>query len=211
MEDRINEVEINDRTIKDVDISLTKVIKSVCKIINENKAGTGFLIKLYKEEKELNCLMTNEHVITKEMIELKKIIDIQYNCEEKWIKIKLDENERYIIYNKEMDVAIIEIKKDEIKDKYFLKPNINNNIEYKNKEIYIVQYPQGNKLSYSEGKIININNNELIYDASTKSGSSGSPILLKNTIKVIGIHKQGNIRKTENYGTLIFSIIRLLK
>ena len=179
MEDRINEVEINDRTIKDVDISLTKVIKSVCKIINENKAGTGFLIKLYKEEKELNCLMTNEHVITKEMIELKKIIDIQYNCEEKWIKIKLDENERYIIYNKEMDVAIIEIKKDEIKDKYFLKPNLNNNIEYKNKEIYIVQYPEGNKLSYSEGKIININNNELIYDASTKSGSSGSPILLK--------------------------------
>ena len=211
MEDRINEVEINDRTIKDVDISLTKVIKSVCKIINENKAGTGFLIKLYKEEKELNCLMTNEHVITKEMIELNKIIDIKYNCEEKWIKIKLDENERYIIYNKEMDVAIIEIKKDEIKDKYFLKPNINNNIEYKNKEIYIDQYPEGNKLSYSEGKIININNNELIYDASTKSGSSGSPILLKNTTEVIGMHKQGNIRKTENYGTLIYSIIRLLK
>ena len=45
MEDRINEVEINDRTIKDVDISLTKVIKSVCKIIYENKVGTGFLIK----------------------------------------------------------------------------------------------------------------------------------------------------------------------
>ena len=100
MEYRINEVEINDRTIKDVDISFTKVIKSVCKIINENKAGTGFLIKLYKEEKELNCLMSNEHVITKEMIELKKIIGIQYNCEEKWIKIKLDLNERYILYNK---------------------------------------------------------------------------------------------------------------
>ena len=54
--------------------------------------------------------MSNEHVITKEMIELNKIIDIQYNCEEKWIKIKLDLNERYIIYNKEMDVTIIEIK-----------------------------------------------------------------------------------------------------
>ena len=211
MEDRINEVEIKDKPIKVVDISLTKVIKSVCKIINENKISTGFLIKLYKDEKELNCIMTNEHVITKEMIELNKIIDIKYNYEEKGIKIKLDENERYILYNKEMDIIIIEIKKDEIKDKYFLLPNINNNIEYINKEIYIVQYPEGNKLSYSEGKIIKINNNELIYDASTKSGSSGSPILLKNTIKVIGMHKQGNIRKTENYGTLIYSIIRLLK
>ena len=141
--------------------------------------------------------MSNERVVTKEMIELNKIIDIQYNCEEKWIKIKLDLNERYIIYNKEMDVTIIEIKKDEIKDKYFLLPNINNNIEYINKDIYIVQYPQGNKLSYSEGKIININNNELIYDASTKSGSSGSPILLKNTTEVIGIHKQGSNRKNK--------------
>ena len=211
MEDRKNEVEIKDKPIKEVDLNLNKVIKSVCKIAYENKVGTGFLIKLYKDEKELNCIMSNEHVITKEMIELNKIIDIQYNCEEKWIKIKLDLNERYIIYNKEMDVTIIEIKKDEIKDKYFLIPNIDNNIEYINKDIYIVQYPQGNKLSYSEGKIININNNELIYNASTKSGSSGSPILLKNTTEVIGIHKQGNIRKTENYGALIYSIIQLLK
>ena len=73
---------------------------------------------------------------------------------------------------------------------------INDNIEYINKEIYIVQYPKGNKLSYSEGKIININNNELIHDASTTSGSSGSPILIKNTIEVIGIHKQGSNKKT---------------
>ena len=42
MEDRINEVEIKDKPIKVVDISLTKVIKSVCKIINENKISTGF-------------------------------------------------------------------------------------------------------------------------------------------------------------------------
>ena len=94
-------------------------------------------------------------------------------------------------------MTIIEIKiEDKIKDKYFLLPNINNNIEYINKEIYIVQYPKGNKLSYSEAKIININNNELIHDASTTSGSLGSPILIKNTIEVIGIHKQGSNKKT---------------
>ena len=96
MEDRRNEVEIKNKPIKEVDISLNKVLKSVCKIIYENKVGTGFLIKLYKDEKELNCIMSNEHVITKEMIELNKIIDIKYNYEEKWIKIKLDLNERYI-------------------------------------------------------------------------------------------------------------------
>ena len=212
MEDRKNELEIKENPIKEIDIYLNKVLKSVCKIISENKVGTGFLIKLYKDEKELKCLMTNQHIITKEMIELNKIIDIKYKCEEKWIRIKLDKNERYIIYDKNLDVTIIEmIIQDKIKDKYFLLPNINNNIEYINKDIYIVQYPQGKKLSYSEGKIKNIINYELTHDASTKSGSSGSPILIKNTTEVIGIHKQSNMRKPENYGTLISSIIQLLK
>ena len=41
--------------------------------------------------KELHCLMTNEHVITKDMIESKETIDIKYNYEKKWIQIKLEE------------------------------------------------------------------------------------------------------------------------
>ena len=127
-----------DKPIKEVDLSLYKVIKSVCKIIYENNVGTGFLIKLYKDEKELNCLMSNQHVITKEMIELNKIIDINYKCEKKWLRVKLDKNERYIIYNEKLDVTIIEMKsEDKIKEKYFLLPNINNNIDYINKDIYI--------------------------------------------------------------------------
>ena len=109
-----------------------------------------------------------------------------------------------------MDFTIVEmIADDKIKDKYFLLPNINN-IDYINKDIYIVQFPEGKKLSYSNGKIKDVNNFEIIYDASTKSGSSGSPILIKNTTEVIGIHKQGSNKKKENYGTLINSIIQIL-
>ena len=79
-----------------------------------------------------------------------------------------------------------------------------------NKDVYIVQYPDGNDLSYSEGKIKDINNYEIIYDASTQPGSSGSPILIKDTTEIIGIHKQGNNFKIENYGTLIYSFIQIL-
>ena len=215
MEDRKNEVEIKDNPIKEIDIDLHEVIRSICKILYDDKCGTGFLIKLYKDEKELYCLMTNEHVITKEMIDSNKniyVINVYYNYQKKLIKIKLDKNERYIKYDKDMDVTIIEIlPEDKIKEKYFLIPDINNNINYINKDIYIPQYPEGKNLSYSEGKIININKYELIYNASTTSGSSGSPILLKNTTTVIGIHKQGNIRKPENYGTLIQYILQLLQ
>jgi len=207
--ERQNEVEIKNSNIKEIDINLHEVLKSVCKIIYKNNYGTGFLIKLFKENKELFCLMTNEHVITKEMIESKEIINIKYNYEKKWIQIKLDSKSRFILYNKEMDITIIDVK-DKIKEKYFLLPNINNNKDYINKEIYIVQYPEGKNLSFSEGKIKDIVNNELLYDASTKRGSSGSPILLKNTTEVIGIHKHGCISREENYGSLIHPILQLL-
>ena len=211
MENRRNEVLIKDKTIKEIDLNLNKVIKSVYKVKYNNIVGTGFLIKLNKDQKELNCLMTNEHVITKEMIESNEIIEIENKSDEKLIKINLDKNERFIIYNEEMDISIIEIKIDDnINDKCFLLPNLDNYMEYIDKDIYIVQYPLGKNISYSEGKIKNIKNEELIYDASTKLGSSGSPILIKNTIEVIGIHKQGCDEKTENYGILLYSIRQLL-
>ena len=156
--------------------------------------------------------MTNHHVITKELVDSKEMINVKYNFESKWVQIKLDTNERSIKYDLTLDFTIIDIG-DLIKQKYFLFPNINN-IDYINQKIYIPQYPEGNKLSVSEGKIIKINieNDELVYDASTKSGSSGSPILLKDTTEIIGIHKQGNTKtRKENYGTLINSIIEFIQ
>ena len=52
-----------------------------------------------KDNKELNCLITNEHVIKSEMIENKKTINIFYrqdNFNEKNIQIELDDQRRYI-------------------------------------------------------------------------------------------------------------------
>ena len=81
-----------------------------------------------------------------------------------------------------------------------------NNIKIGDK-IYIPQYP--NNLNASKGIIKDINKYELSYNASTEYGSSGSHILLDNTIEVIGIHKQGG--KEENYGNFIYPIFNLLK
>ena len=62
--ERINEVQTTNE-IREIDVNLHEVCNSICKIIYKNKFGTGFFIRLYKEWKELFCLMTNEHVITK--------------------------------------------------------------------------------------------------------------------------------------------------
>ena len=62
---RIKEIEIEDNKLNKIDKNLISVFPSVCKIIFKNKIGSGFLLKLKKDNKDLFCLMTNEHVITK--------------------------------------------------------------------------------------------------------------------------------------------------
>ena len=172
--------------IKVIDLNIIEVCKSIYKIsyaVNNivDSKGSGFFIKLYKDDKELFCLMTNHHVINKELIESNIMIDIKYDYEKKFVKIKLDKNQRFIYYDSNFDVTIIEIlQSDKIKEKFFLFPN-KNKISNIDQNIYILQYPGGEKLSYSEGKIKKINVFEIIYDASTKEGSSGSPIFLKTS------------------------------
>ena len=205
----VNEVEIDGSDLKEINLDLIKVIPSVCKIKVLNQNGTGFLIKLYKNYKELFCLMTNEHVIKKKYIDDNETIYIYFDRENDYKAIRLNQSERFIKCFKNFDVTIIEIiKNDKIEEKYFLVPNLDN-INVK-QEIYVPQFPEG-KLSYSFGVIKEISNNKLIHTASTKHGSSGSPIFLKGTTTVIGIHRQGNTNIKENYGTLIHPIIEALK
>ena len=177
---RIDEKKTHNQLIP-LDINLLNTLKSVCKIITNKAEGSGFLIKLNKNMKDLYCLMTNEHIISKEMINLKQKIIIYYDMENKNREIILDKRKRFIneFTNIGIDITIIEIiKEDKIKEKYFLLPYLGDDII--NKNIYIIQYPDS-KLSYSKGKIIKIHKNEIIHDVSTELGSSGSPIFIENT------------------------------
>ena len=193
-----------------VDLNLYDVIRSVCKIEADGHIASGFFIKL----KDIKFFMTNEHVIPEKIIRAKENIFIHYDCEKKSILINLNTSQRYIQDFKYMniDITIVEIlPNDNIDDDLFLYPEICNVNNLINKEIYIVQYPFGGDMCYSEGEIINIDTNryELTYNSSTEIGSSGSPVCLKNSSKVIGIHKEGNenVLIFENYGSLIYPII----
>ena len=196
-----------------MEFSIIKASKPVCKIITNDKQGTGFFIKLCKDNKDFYCLMTNENLISKEMVNLKQTIKISYNNELEIKEIKLNEDERYIkdYKNMNIDIIIIEIiKKDEIKEKLFLLPYLGDNNILINKKINIIQYPRG-CLSFSSGKILNIDKYEIIHDGNTDFGSSGSPIFLENTEFVVGIHKECSKEKRENYGDLLYPVIMDLK
>ena len=204
------------------DISnIMKVAKGTVKIELDNDKGvaSGFFLKLERNNKEFYCLMTNAHVITKEMITNQEKIKIKYDNETKEINLELNEKERIIFcfMDFSIDITIIEIiPKDGIKDKtYFLNPNTDNNYEeFIGKNIQIIQFPDGKKLSKSEQKITErfTKIDYMFYhNASTIEGSSGSPIILKDDDKVLGIHKGGIRGKKKNVGIFIGIILDDIK
>ena len=214
--DRTNEELIPGSEMHSVNSCLYEVCRSICKIIFPNKVGTAFFIKLFKNDKPLFTLMTNEHIITKDMIEKKETIEVYYDNQKKRIKITLNKEKRFIQSYKDIDIdcSIVEIlKEDNINEDYFLLPNIDykdyNYNQLKNNKVYIVQFPLGKEMYHSKGEITNIDKYEFTHKASTLPGSSGSPIFLDQTTKVIGIHKSSSNDKIENYGDFIFPIINI--
>lgn len=161
------------------------------------------------------CLVSNEHVITENMIKNKDRIYINYDNEFENFILELDEKERYIKSFKQIKIDAIVVQilpKDNICEVYFLSPE---EIFYKNqlngKQIYIPQYPSSGRLKNARGIIKSINEDILIHLVSTEYGSSGSPIFLRNSLKVIGIHKARSEEKEENYGNLISPIFKIIK
>ena len=122
---------------------------------------------------------------------------------------------RLKLTNDKLDYTIIEILKvDEIfkkiKDYFEIDDYIMNNQSknnYKNQDICIVQYPDGGKLSFAQGGINSFDNYKIKHLVSTHHGSSGSPILLQNNFKIIGIHKAGSKINNENIGIFIKDIL----
>jgi hypothetical protein len=70
--------------------SLNKLEKCIRRIIINNKIyGSGFLMALEKGDSPFYCLITNEHVISEDLIENEAEIIILYTEKEK-LKIKLN-------------------------------------------------------------------------------------------------------------------------
>ena len=200
--------------IKTVPINIIiKALKSVCKIAirgNYNANATGFFMKISDTEK---YLITNNHVINQNNIY--DDIEIEIHNQK---KMKLNLNNREVKYfPRPIDITLIEIRtSDKIyNDILFLDYDLNYQkgyYIYQNANIFLIQHPNGKNAEYAPGKIVNINNFEFDHNIGTKSGASGSPIILFNenidSIQVIGIHKEANYTKGLNIGTFIGEIFK---
>ena len=174
--------------------------KYICKIygINEN-IGTGFFCKIpFPDEfKLIPVLITNNHILNENEILNDRIIKISLDDDKIKKEIKIfPERKKYTSIK--YDTTIIEIfpDKDDIRNFLDLEINFpNSEKDYIKKDVYVLQYPNGNKCSVSYGFILNINEFNIIHKCSTEEGSSGGPIILLNIYKVIGVDF--------NFGTLL--------
>ena len=193
--------------------------KKICRILIETKEkkiiGIGFILAFNIDLEWFYCLMTNDHLINNESINNNNTIYISFE-EFKTTNLILDRNKRYIksFRDEKLDITVVEIlDEDNISKNNYLEPELDIpvNNKLKNKEIYIPQYIEGMKLLNAEGSIKDIDKYEFSHLANTKQGSSGSPIFLKNSNKVIGIHKSGAPYIKINYGDFIYPVINLIK
>ena len=191
-------------SVHQLEIIKKQMEKSVCKIIKEEIKGTGFicLIPYLNIKHLLKVLITCNHVLNdiREGNEIKLIFD------EKEKIINIDKN-RIIYTNINEDLTIIELKRNEFDDNDYLR--IDNNLiyeenelnrRYKDKKIYIIHYPFGKEVKYSDGTLKYIEKYKIEHYCSTFEGSSGAPILNLDNFQVIGIHigyiKKCNVGKT---------------
>lgn len=146
--------------------------------------------------------MTNNHVINSNFIENNEYFKINLNLlpeeleEDSKIsyKIPLDKN-KFVFTSELIDVTFIELSEKDIKNPDFTFFDPDNDFNDESEQIYVFQYPEG-ELSFSTGYIISSSCFNFCHTASTKCGSSGSPLLNKK-MKVIGIHR-GNYRTPDD-------------
>ena len=184
----------------------------ICKIHKSNGVnGTGFFCKIPFNHNSnlLPVLITNNHIIDENDIKQNKKIYITINDEKESRSIIID-NSKKTFTSPELDVTIIEINIlfDKIYDFLEIDESIQkeqNFIEntFMRKSIFVLHYPKGKNINVSYGLLPNIKNKFINHLCTTDNGSSGSPILLLDTFKVIGIHCGSSNQFKYNKGIFI--------
>ena len=180
--------------MKMIIIPIYKKECSICHIYYESitdneiclKKGLGFFCKIEDFKIPIKkALFTSNTILSEQYINKNPIIKIKYLNKIK--EIPINKNRLYFT-NSKLNYTLIEIfESDGIKDFFEIDKIIfEENKSFKNEEIIILEF--GQKLSFCSGKIKYHKNNQLVYTASPKNDSSGSPIIRKSNTMALGIH-----------------------
>ena len=85
---------INPISRNKLEIISNQMKKCICKILNGNKIGTGFIYKLQINDKLIPVFITNYHIIDDNFIENQKEIKISLDDDNIYKIIKIDKNSK---------------------------------------------------------------------------------------------------------------------
>ena len=199
---------------------LNKAIKAVCEIKLPNGFGSGFFCKIPLLENNnvlFPVLITNNHVLTRELLNYKDFIKITLDTETKDISL----NQRKIWTDEKIDFTCIEIKEeDKIHTFFNLDDNVldinHSNKDHLNQNVIIFGINKNdNQIGFSNGIIKkNVEDYAFFYTCNTYPGCSGGCIVNQFNNNVIGIHKGEVVIKNEkpvNSGLYIRNVINCIK
>ena len=199
---------------------LNTLNKSLCKLTIQSNKDESYAIGFFMNiEKNMKCLVTNYQNITENLIDLKKTIIIQL-VNGKVTAIKLDNRKRFIKYLKSpFNITIIEILNSDLlnNDIYILNYDldfIDNYEKYLNKKILLLENSLNEK-DFPFGEITNLKKFGFEHNIDINNFNNninhlyyGSPIILLDNQKVIGINENKNNNK---YGIFIGEILKKIK
>ena len=195
-EDRKTNDSVESVSIEGTRKILNQLMNCICKIKIKGEFRTGFFCKIPFRKETIKILMTNYQTLNEKYLEENKEINLLLNDEKEKIIIDL-EIEREIYFNEDYDITLIELKETDEKEDYIeLDDNLfQDNPEniYKDKSIYVLQYPKEKNACVSYGLLNNIDKNHIIYKCRIDNSSSCSPILNLQNNKVKGIYKNNSI------------------
>ena len=221
--------EENKSSIKNLHISKDESIilvnqmqNSICNIYNNRKNGVGFFCLFPYKSKILPFLITNEHVLNENDLNNNKkiMISLKNYKKENIVKNINIEKKRIIYIDKELEATLIEIKPNydkidtnnciEIDNNIYQDEKIINGI-YLNKPVYILYYPKkDNNIIMKHGLLSDISKTTIYHLCNGGSHSSGSPILLLESKKIIGINLGMKGDKDYNLGIFMKPLVTKL-
>ena len=174
---------------------LPKGKKAICEIKLPNGFGSGFFCKIPFTENNnifLPVLITNDHVLPRDLLNNIESIEINFDGESKAITLK----QRKIWNNKKMDFTCIEIKEEEDKIHTFFNLDDSeldkngSNEEYLKMKVLIFGINKNDKEVGISNEIIKKNDHCFFaYTCNTFPGCSGGCIVNQLNNCVIGIHR----------------------
>lgn len=193
----------NSVSIEKTDLILKQLKRSIFEIKYNDIKSTGFLCKIKINEDAINALVLNYKVFNEKISLNNEILKISFDNgknDKTSLEISVNSN-RIKKYFEELNVTIIEIKEEDIKeggkfnDIEFLELDDNLDKEdselfYNDESIYVLHYKEENKASVSYGLIAETIGNEIIIYCDINQSSIGAPILNLTNNKIIGICKE---------------------